>query len=113
MARLKGRFYFKCTSIGNLLGEFSNNIAPGIYTESADLNINDKKGEAPFIGSYTSTWQEDGIPKYATLIIGNNHKPNPQIYSLTWTQEDKTIYWGEGILFDNILMGNYRNHEKD
>jgi hypothetical protein len=107
MAKLIGRFYFKQTSNDNLIGEFSNNKADDIYTESADLRKG-TKGRIPFIGTYDSTWQVNESPNYAKLIIENNHRPNPQIYSLTWTQKDKTIYRGEAMLCDGILIGDYR-----
>ena len=38
MAKLLiGQFYFKRTTNGNLVGEFSNNFENRIYTESSDL----------------------------------------------------------------------------
>ena len=106
--KLIGRFYFKCTNNGNLIGEFSNNISSGIYSESADLNVTDKKGEDPFIGNYISTWRENGRPKSANLLIEYKLDTNSQIYSLTWKLKGNINYFGEGMLCDNILIGDYR-----
>jgi hypothetical protein len=64
-----GRFYFKKTSNGNLIGEWSNNKSDEkqrTSTESCDL----KKGEdKSYIGLYRSTWQEDGTAHFADLTI--------------------------------------------
>jgi hypothetical protein len=96
-----GRFYFKRTSNGNLIGEFSNNKRKRIFTESADLIGNGSS----FNGNYNSTWY-DKKPIFAKLSIISNGKK----YSLYWNEENKeTSFWGEGILYDNILIGDYRN----
>lgn len=31
-----------------------------------------------------------------------------KIFSLKWKNAGKTIYWGEGLLTGNMLIGDYR-----
>jgi hypothetical protein len=102
--KLLGRFYFNCTSSGNLIGEFSNNISPDVFTESANLI---KKDKGPFIGTYISIWQEDKVPRVANLTIGYKFSKNNKIYLLEWTGKEN--YSGEGMLMGDILIGNYSN----
>ncbi len=105
---LIGRFYFKQTSNGNLIGEFSNNKSPGIYTESSDSF----KSTGNYLGNYNSTWQEDGIPKFAILKISQKPKTNNKIFTLKWSEEGTPIFKGEGMLCDNILIGDYQMDNK-
>ncbi len=107
MANIIGRFYFKKTDSGNLIGEFSHNKHFRNFTESADL----LEGDRNFIGKYLATWQEDGIACLNTLNIKIKEKSNEGIFSLKWEDNDKQTFWGEGILCDGILIGDYRNFE--
>lgn len=105
-----GRFYFKQTSNGNLIGEFSNNVGKKTFTESADIIEDDNEifeDEAVdvFIGKYKSSWQEKGKPQFAELEISFKHEP--AIYQLEWKRDNKEIFKGEGMLCDDILIGNY------
>jgi hypothetical protein len=101
---LLGRFYFKLTSNGNLVGEFSNNIYNGIYTESAD-SIDSTHG---YLGKYKSTWQENRNPDYAILKISHKPNTNRKIFVLKWIRKGKPIFKGEGMLCENILIGDYQ-----
>lgn len=97
-----GRFYFKRTVNGNLLGEFSNNKAKSNCTESADL-IEHCDG---FRGTYLSTWHEDGEACLADLTI--KYKDGfKDMFSILWKEKEKLIFEGEGFLCDDILIGNY------
>src|ERR1035438_10167021 len=78
-----GRFYFKKTSYGNLLGEFSSNSDPKIYTESAD--ITEGKKYETFIGQYISTWHAGNSQEVAILKIEPKHETDDNLFSLTWT----------------------------
>jgi len=49
--RFSGRFWFKRTVNGNLIGEFSNNVSESISTESADLITTPES----FVGVYILT----------------------------------------------------------
>lgn len=103
--KLIGRFYFKRTTSGNLIGEFSNNLTFSNYTESADLI--ETKGE--FIGKYHSSWQVDGNSFSAQLDI--RMKPmSTNILLLEWVGAGFQ-YWGEGFISDGILIGDYRDFE--
>ena len=105
-----GRFYFKQTSNGNLIGEFSNHQSDQIFTESADLKS--AKGNL-YIGKYNSTWQENGkSPCFANLeILPRNG--SGKIFSLTWSENNGTpIFRGEGMLCDSIMIGDYQSVPK-
>ena len=100
---LIGRFYLKKTNNGNLLGEFSNNESNKIFSESAD-SVDES---CCFIGDYNSTWQEDGLYHFAKLTIAFRPETNKKIFTLKWVEGSKTFI-GEGMLCDNILIGDYR-----
>ena len=78
--KLIGRFYFKITKNGNLIGEFSNNLSPKNFTESADLIKQDVKG---FEGNYYSSWLDDTDVKSANLFI-RIKKGCKDIYTVNW-----------------------------
>lgn len=104
MEKIRGRFYFKKTSNNNLIGEFSNNVGNGVYTESADLIFQSHNNG--FIGKYNSTWHEDGQPFLTELEISPKNGTNNSIFELKWTG-DNSHFKGEGMLCDEILIGNY------
>ena len=69
---------------------------------------------ANFDGVYYTTWHDEiGSHKsvLAKLIIKRKFE---NIFSLEWlpVQDDKFYFWGEGILCDGILIGDYRDFEK-
>jgi hypothetical protein len=97
MANVTGRFYFKQTSNGNLIGEFSNHQSPDIYTESAD----------GYIGKYYSTWREVRTPRFADLEISKTGSTKK--FSLIWNVTGGEKYTGEGMLCGDILIGDYES----
>jgi len=114
MSRMQGRFYFKLTANGNLLGEYSNNDCSRSFPESASRfpagNLFDG-----YEGSYISTWYEEGqgrafsadmsiIPKHGCVnIFTVNWRPRPGDISST-----QDVFFGEAMLADNMLVGNYQ-----
>jgi hypothetical protein len=102
--KLLGRFYFKQTSNGNLIGEFSNNLSAEISTESCDL----KGASSGYVGQYKSTWQENRKPLFANLVIAPN-TANSRLFSLIWRRGGKPIFEGAGMLCDDILVGDYHD----
>ena len=103
MKKINGRFYFKQTSNGNLIGEWSNYESEPA-TESSDLQ-GEYQPTVQFNGIYNSTWQENGVAVFKELQItkvGNKFK-------LDWKDKGKTRpdFTGEGMLCDNILVGDY------
>jgi len=106
---LLGRFYFKKTINGNLIGEFSNNFKNcGIYTESATLTKGKNKSyDDDYTGSYHSTWCEGAESIYADLEI-QKREDNHKIFTLKWQSKDGLNFKGEGMLCDNILIGDYQ-----
>jgi hypothetical protein len=108
--RVQGRFYFKQTSNANLLGEFSNDHSDNSQqtsTESSDLQ--QKTGDDRFSGSYHSTWQENQSARFAFLIIFPK-LTNNRLFTLEWRDAaGQMIFSGEGMLCDDILIGDYRS----
>lgn len=104
--KIIGRFYFKQTTSGNLIGEFSNNFSTHNIAECANI----KKGyDKPFQGEYKTIWFEDGENSLNLKIELKQSTDN--IYSLLWFNEEKNVFWGEGFLVDNLLIGDYRDFE--
>lgn len=103
MNKLIGRFYFIKTSNGNLIGEFSNNLANRIFTEGANL-----EGTSDgFIGDYITTWITGNNPESAKLTIRYKANTNDRIFTLNWTSNNQS-YVGEGMLCEDKLIGDYR-----
>jgi len=112
MNLLVGRFYFKQTKNGNLLGEFSNNLTKLIFTECANIKSEFTKKHS-FIGDYETVWFEKGAESF-TLKIEFKFK-NKEILKLTLTnpQNNQIIFHGEGFIVDKILIGNYQATNKN
>lgn len=108
MANLIGRFYFKLTESGNLLGEFSNQTSFANSTESAD-KVSRGVG---FEGKYITTWRQEREPFIARLVIRRKSGNYRNILTLQWFRDKEIIYWGEGFVEGGILIGDYRNFEK-
>ena len=119
MSNLIGRFYFKLTDSKNLIGEFSNNheTCKRNFTESADLDHR-RSDDSRFVGEYFTTWHEENEHESALAKLKIVQKSGCEnIFSLTWCpvqgngKSDKPSFWGEGMLCDGILIGDYRNFE--
>lgn len=106
MANIIGRFYFKMTKNGNLIGEYSNS---GMQSVDAEL-ANSMSSHQGFVGDYNSVWEEDNRSYSATLHIKLKDPSNTKIFSLEWINKSgKPVHWGEGMMVDDILIGDYRN----
>ena len=104
-----GRFYFKQTQQGNLIGEYSNQNSKEVWSESANKD-KDNPNE-PFIGKYTSTWGESDSAKLCELTI-EPKRNTTGIFSLSWIKGKEPIFKGEGFIADNILIGDYQDCEE-
>jgi len=106
MPKFAGRFYFRLTDAGNLLGEYSNTDLAATRPESA-LRKHSSHRDG-FRGEYVSTWIEpprDGV--VANLKIQPKSAPSTQL-SLVWTDAvGKTIFEGEAFVNDGLMIGNY------
>jgi len=103
-----GRFYFKRTQNGNLIGEFSNNFSSSNSTESADAITR----TTDFIGNYETTWGERASAVFGNLSITYKPGSGDSIYILEWTDEENNkMFIGEGFVVDNMLIGDYRDFE--
>ena len=106
-----GRFYFKLTDSKNLIGEFSNPTDGRIYVESADRINQDVNGN--FVGDYYHTWchfHKNGDVEGVVAKLMINPK-STNIFSLKWEiqNDEHGELWGEGMLCDGMLIGDYRN----
>ena len=113
MSKIIGRFYLKLTDSKNLIGEFSNNGCECNYTESADLDHR-KPEDGKFIGKYFTTWHDesgDRVGALAKLEI-KEKSGCTNIFCLTWTPVSSgQPFWGEGMVCDGMLIGDYRNFQ--
>jgi len=107
---ITGRFYFRITNSGNLIGEFSNNGLTVNSTESADRKASHESNSNSFEGQFHSSWQEDGEAFYADLTIAPK-TGTTNILTLIWSRGKKTIFWGEGFLAEGLLIGNYQDKQ--
>lgn len=114
MSEIIGRFYFKLTENGNLLGEYSNN-----KSERCDVEAARRTSEIPvasesttglgFIGEYSSVWTEgENVVEFATLEIKKDLK-KPETFSLSWKKDRQSRFSGQGMLVDGILIGDYQS----
>lgn len=107
---LIGRFYFKKSHNGNLTGEFSNNRISFVSSESADIQNNEENTD--FIGVYNTTWQQEREPFFCKLTITHRQNTSQRIYSLEWTDNNENLMFvGEGFVFENTLIGDYRDFQ--
>lgn len=104
MIRIVGRFYLVIGKDGNLSGKFSNNLHLINFPESAI-----KVSGAGILGIYNSTWTDETGTYNASLSILLKLN-STEIYSLRWSNGTVDFY-GEAILFNDILIGDYRNYE--
>ncbi len=99
-----GRFYLKQTKDGNLLGEFSNNKIDRVIAECANRVPPFKE---KFEGEYISTWIEENeamVYELSIIAIGSTYK-------LKWISlsGNNSVFYGNGMLVDGILIGDYRD----
>lgn len=109
MENVVGRFYFKLSSNGNLLGEYSNDKSQDCDVEAAKrLSGDPVENENPFIGEYKSTWTEGDRVVFSDLII-EQKKDSDTLFSIKWSDSKRTIFTGEAMIVDGILIGNYQS----
>lgn len=101
-----GSFYFRKTTNGNLIGEYTNNTSERVTTESADL-IGDQNES--FIGDYQTTWF-DGHGQTMTLSIRLTGR-NVNIFRLVWSDGNTDHFIGEAFLNEGLLIGLYYDGE--
>jgi len=111
--KLIGRFYLKLSDSKNLIGEFSNNhdTCKRNYTESADRIETDVE-IGKFEGEYFSTWHEENGGRHECILANLKITQKPScknIFNLEWQVVDGRNFWGEGMVCDGMLIGDYRN----
>ena len=102
MSKVIGRFYFEIDSKNNLNGKFSNNLHTTNYSEIAN-----RLSGTGFIGDFNTEWIDDKGPFKSHLKI-DLKTGSMDIYSLNW-KNGMIEFFGEGIIVNNILIGDYRN----
>jgi|GEM_PF-756260 len=113
-----GEFYFKLTSNGNLVGEFTNRGTDHIGVESAARREAASERDAfGFTGTYRSSWVEpnDRTPGTGVLTITLVNNPSGQLlprrYRLEWRahagENAGFLFHGHGFVADGLLIGHY------
>ena len=108
MATIIGRFYFKLTDAGNLIGEYSNSAGTRSLPESAMRKDGSEVGG--FVSSYMSTWFEPSAGAgVAALLKIEPKSESSDLFELTWCEiaGNSDLYKGEAMLCDGMLIGNY------
>lgn len=106
--KLIGRFYFKKTANGNLIGEYSNRDpnSKRIYAEAATRT----GGGSEWIGEYKTTWCEaaDHNCLSADLKIAPKRECGG-LFILRWYSPggSRLLFYGEAMLCDDMLVGDY------
>jgi hypothetical protein len=103
---LIGRFYFKKTDHGNLIGEYSNRHGneSRVFAEAASRMTTG----TGWIGKYLSSWHESprGPAEWAELSI--KRKPgNSGVFVLSWKRGNEELFVGEAMQCDGMLVGDY------
>ena len=114
MRAFPGEFYFKLTSFGNLLGEFTNRCETGMCTESS-VPLAGEQATGNFTGTYNTTWYdaESGEADHAVLIIAKEKRKVANRYKLVWTNRngDEIRFHGYGFVCNEMLIGHYVDGE--
>lgn len=123
--RFLRRFFYKLTNNGSLFGDFSNNVSADIVSESADRikGCEDKEcNNCRYHGTYISTWRHDNKPENEAVIAElkifrkTGKLGSDKLFSLEWHKLHKNnelFFKGEGMLCDDILIGNYYEPDGD
>lgn len=102
-----GRFYFKMTANGNLVGEYSHrdSTPTRCYAEAA-TRISDDTG---WTGRYITTWCEAPKCQCESAELSIQARPNG-IYALEWMgDKGKRLFSGEAMRCNDTLVGDYTN----
>ena len=104
---LIGRFYFKKTTEGNLIGEYSHR----------ELNCTRSFAEAAsrvgkgteWVGDYKTCWVEPPDLEFGQALLKITKKRGAvNLFRLRWYGEDGSeLFTGEAMLSDDLLIGDY------
>ena len=102
---LIGRFYFRKTTEGNLIGEYSHRDCTRSYAEAASRvdNGNDWQGE------YTTCWVEPPQLQVQQAQLTITRKAaSANLFQLEWNGVDgNELFKGEAMLSNDLLIGDY------
>jgi len=107
---LIGRFYFKITPSGNLIGEYShrNPSSQGSFAEAATRS----SPGSSWVGDYRTVWCE-GPSNSAESAYLKITQSASGVFSVLWCESlqpnAKVIFDGEAILCDGMLVGDYHD----
>lgn len=103
MREIFGSFYFRILANGHLSGEYINNDLRVSLRENASRINPEFNG---FEGLYSSSWEEiDGNWVDAILQI----RGDQQKLFLEWRDGLEDLFFGEGFVVNNMLIGCYSN----
>lgn len=110
MPRIIGSFIFRESEDGNLISQFRNNGTANSQIETSIRRniINNLEG---FAGTYLSKWNEDDGEAILEITRLNNN----EFFNLVWSDLDtnKPKFFGQGMQYENSLVGCYWNIEMD
>lgn len=112
---LIGRFYFRQTANGNLLGEYSHRTSKSrsVYAEAATRTA----GVKGWIGEYRTVWREEPnfTPSSALLKI-SHAEGSASLFQVRWFDErnpGRLLFEGEAMECEGNLVGDYTMKEKE
>ena len=106
LAKIIGAFYFKQLESGNLVGEYFNTGMLERGTESADIDSNSRQPpHVPLVGKYKSSWWDKDAD--GAILEIKRFQTGFEIFELTWTNKNKKIFEGIGMLCGDMLIGEY------
>lgn len=113
-----GYFVYRDLGDGCIGSKYSNLRRERTFSESATKTLDDaaEPGHA-YLGSFAATWIDAVNPvvsEQATLVITRKPNSNSQ-FVLQWSDptDGLTVFHGEGMLCDGILVGAYWNATVD
>lgn len=112
MSLILGRFYFRLTDAGNLIGEYSNYLADRARPESGFRRNFGQTDARSFEGEFDSAWHEvEGGERHAAVLKITEVPGTVGIYKLEWIREDgeDALFVGEGMICGDFLIGDYRS----
>ncbi len=104
MPNVIGSFVFRNEGDGCLSSKYINRGMPSPLMECSKT-IGNLTPDDLYSGRYDSIWLEGGNQTNSSIL--NAQRNQDGIYILTWTLNGNDIFGGQGMLFENLLVGCY------
>ena len=107
-----GRFYFRKTTEGNLIGEYSHRDCIRSFAEAASRT---EKG-SDWLGDYKTCWVEPpGFRFNKAHLTISLKEGSASLYTLLWLPwrgRGEPLFRGEAMISDDLLIGDYSDTEQ-